>query len=357
MTCSSRTSRRLSKKVRACMPSRPGKEARFLILRLSSFGDIVLAEPVARRLKETYPACHLSFGTFDEYGGIPSLFPCVDSVVGYSRDLMAIEPNDSQEVRFDAVIDLQSNLKSRRIIRGLRARRVLRYRRQHIRRFLAVYLPQVWKGKLKHTSELYFDAIRRLGAGPSDSFPRLRVPGEIVEDSAARFGGGPFIGICPGASSRFKMWGVDRFRELIKLLRDQGHGMLVIGSNQDRAMVESTMTGITGGASAYVGSDIARLAGLLSLCQLTVGNDSGLLHLAAAVGSRVISMFGPTSPILGFAPLAPGNVAVTRGLACSPCSYHGNRPCRYERMLCMEDIEPSEVASIVNDLALRNPRR
>ena len=61
------------------MKARPGREARFVVLRLSSFGDIVLAEPVTRRLKQAYPDCRVDFATYEEYGEIPTLFPGVEA--------------------------------------------------------------------------------------------------------------------------------------------------------------------------------------------------------------------------------------------------------------------------------------
>jgi ADP-heptose:LPS heptosyltransferase len=74
------------------------------------------------------------------------------------------------------------------------------------------------------------------------------------------------------------------------------------------------------------------------------------MHLAGAVGSRVIAIFGPTSPDLGFGPLGPGAVVVTRNAACSPCSYHGNRSCRYGRPFCLDDIKAAEVFAVVQSV-------
>jgi ADP-heptose:LPS heptosyltransferase len=228
----------------------------------------------------------------------------------------------------------------------------LRYRRQYVRRFLAVYIPRVWKGNLRHTIDLYLDAARSLGLTPDGDIPRLEVPPKCLSAVGARLGKGPFIGICPGASSPHKMWASEHFNALMRILAAQGHRVLAIGSGRDRKAVERATAGPGQAEIASHITDSAReLAAVLSLCAVTVGNDSGLLHLGAGVGSKVISICGSTSPLLGFAPRSPGSVVMSRGLACSPCSYHGNRPCRYARMACFEDIQPAEVASVVNDLA------
>jgi len=148
------------------------------------------------------------------------------------------------------------------------------------------------------------------------------------------------------------MWASERFAALIEILAAQGHRVLAVGSDRDRAAVDLATSGL-GQAQVrrHITGSARELAAVLSLCVVTVGNDSGLLHLGAGVRSRVVSICGPTSPLLGFAPRSPGSVVVTRGLACSPCSYHGNRPCRYAKMACFEEIQPVEVASVVNELA------
>jgi heptosyltransferase-2 len=334
------------------MPDCPVESSNFLVVRLSSFGDIVLAEPVTRRLKEAFPQSTIWFATYAQYAGIPALFASVDTTVSYSRAGKRAQPDrDIETLTFDAVIDLQRNLRSASIVRRARARRVLRYRRQYFRRLLCVYWPRIWRGNLKHTVELYLDAIGPLGADTAPSPPRLAVPPDAVAALTRELGQGPFVGICPGGSSPHKMWGERRFIDLVGRLRSGGHRVLAIGSQSDADQVSAVVSGLGDAAvRVVVGNDVAKIAGALSLCKVTVSNDSGLMHLAAGVGSKVVAIFGPTSPILGFAPLAPGSVVVTRGLACSPCSYHGNRACRYERRHCMEDIEPSEVATIVDEI-------
>jgi heptosyltransferase-2 len=326
--------------------------ADFLILRLSSFGDIVLTEPVTRALKDRYPDCRIRFLTNTEYQAIPNLFHSVDSVVTYSRDggndhLAGLAKHEVPDV----VIDLQNNVRSRKIVREIRAKMVLRYRRQVFRRFLAVYLPWIWKGRLRHTVETYCTALRPLGVLPLDLVPRIEVCSDEIAELRRRVGPGALIGICPGGSSPYKRWGTGRFVELIRLFESDSRRVAVIGAEADRDIVESIASGIEGDdVSLYVGNDVKTIASTLSLCRVTVGNDSGLMHLAGAVGSRTVCIFGPTSPLLGFGPLAKDSVAVTSGLSCSPCSYHGNRSCRFDRRYCMESIYPAEIIRLVNGM-------
>lgn len=326
-----------------------------MIVRLSSFGDIVLTEPITRAAKLRYPDSRLWFTTGSQYTGIPRLFSSVDVVVPYEKN--AANPDLAEvgsDIDFDAVVDLQNNRHSRRITRSLKARTITRYRRQHLLRFLMVYAPWVWKGPLKHTVESYADAVGHLGIVVDDRVPVITVPQDLVEDLRRTVGPGPFVGICPGGSSRHKRWGTDRFVDLGRRLIDGGQSILAIGAEMDRPIVEALVER-WGPATipAYVGDDVEMVAALLSLCTATVTNDSGLMHLAAGVGSTVVALFGPTSPLLGFAPLAAGTVIVTRDLPCSPCAYHGNRPCKYDSRQCLEEIDAAEVAAILNEIVQR----
>jgi ADP-heptose:LPS heptosyltransferase len=330
--------------------SRP---ANLAVVRLSSFGDIVLTEPVARAVKQQYPGARLCFFTGDEYAGIPSLFSSVDRVVPYRRggDNPALDAVALGE-RFDAVVDLQNNLRSRRITRRLKPLRAVRFRRQRLRRFFLVHLPRIWRGQIMPTVEGYANAIAPLGIRVHDPVPAIAPPADRVGEARARLGLGPFVGICPGGSSDHKRWGEARFAGLVRILGQRGRRVVIVGSDGDRRVIQTVMDAI-GKPEAYVyaGNDIAMIAAVLSLCSVTVSNDSGLMHLAAAVGSKVVAVFGPTSPLLGFAPSGTGSRVATLDLPCSPCSYHGNRPCKYEHRACLDDITAEYVADLVNGVA------
>jgi heptosyltransferase-1 len=329
------------------MASHGNGQPRVLIIRLSSFGDVVLAEPVARHLKQGWPDGHLTFATYQQYAPLAGLFAGVNEVLALQRG--AVSDLGIEARRFDVIVDLQNSLRSRQIAGRFKASRVLRYRRQYLKRFLCVYAPWLWRGQLRHTVDLYLDALRPLGIRTAASPPALAVPTDAVAAARARLGEGRVIAICPGGSSPHKLWGRRRFAALVRLLAVGSHRVVVVGSETDSEDVEG-VAGEAGdcGASYVIESDIRAMAGLLSVCTVTVSSDSGLMHLAAAVGSRVVGIFGPTSPLLGFAPLAPGAVIVSRNAPCSPCSYHGNRPCRYDRTFCLEDIEPAEIRAIVD---------
>jgi heptosyltransferase-2 len=320
-----------------------------LVIRLSSFGDILLAEPVARVLKSLYPSCRLGFAVSAPYAGLPALFSSVDRVVEYSKQ----DPGpwrDTLGQRYDLVIDLQANRHSRRIVAGMKAGKVLRYKRPRLGRFFTVYLPWLWKGAQPHTVKTYFRTLEPLGIRYRGEVPKVVPAAEGFAEARALVGDRPALGICPGSSSEHKSWGDERFRELVRLLGRE-YRILLVGSEKDGPAIERVRRGISGSdIVVYAGADVGAIASLLAVCKATVTNDSGLMHLAGAVGSRPVAIFGPTSPLLGFAPAAESAVVLSLGLSCSPCSYHGNKPCRLDRRYCMEGITPEHVASVVRGM-------
>jgi heptosyltransferase-2 len=316
---------------------------------------VVLAEPAARAIKTAFPACHVWFVTRPEYGGLPELYGSVDSVApcGGEQDYVELR-RVATETGIDLVVDLQGNLRSRMIIRSLRATRTVRYRRQLVRRFLMVHVPRFWRGRLKHTLDLYAEALRPIGVDAAGLVPSIEPPSDKVAGASDRLGPGPMVAVCPGGSSPHKRWDEAGFAEVSSGLLSRGIKVVLVGSEIDREVVESVQDRVADrGLSLLVGDDIAMTAAALSLCGITVSNDSGLMHLAGAVGSDVVAVFGPTSPLLGFGPVARRSRVVSLNLACSPCSYHGNRPCRLSRRACLEDIDPDEVAAAVEDLMKR----
>jgi ADP-heptose:LPS heptosyltransferase len=233
----------------------------------------------------------------------------------------------------------------------MKTENVLRHRRQRFLRFIRVHLPRIWRGNLKPVVRTYFDAVSSLGIRSDDLTPVIETPPSAVDRARQIMGGDSFIAVCPGGSSDHKRWSDERFAGLVRILADRGHRAAVIGSEQDRGQVEAAAVPVGGREPfTYVGNDINLIAGLLSLCPVTVTNDSGLMHLAAAVGSRVAAIFGSTSPALGFAPTAAGSRMISLNLECSPCSYHGNVPCRLGTRECFEEIGAAIVADTVGEM-------
>ncbi|MBI4408494.1 MAG: glycosyltransferase family 9 protein [Gemmatimonadetes bacterium] len=159
------------------------------------------------------------------------------------------------------------------------------------------------------------------GATPAEpAAPRLPVPGVLRDRFADLVPGapaGPLIGLFPGSKASARRWSADRFRELGARLAAEGARVAVFGAAGERALTAH----VAGGAALDLGgrTDLPLLAAGLAACDLLVTNDSGPLHLAAAVGTPTVSLWGAGDPAVT-GPLGPGHKLVRHAeLPCVPC--------------------------------------
>jgi heptosyltransferase II len=172
---------------------------------------------------------------------------------------------------------------------------------------------------------------------------RLLAFHEVVDD------GPPLVALAPASVWATKRW--PYYAELAKLLADRSR-VVVLGSAEDRSLAEEVRS--AGGSGAFSATGALTLLGsaeLIRRCSLVVTNDSAPQHLASAVGTPTITIFGPTVPQFGFGPLADGSITMgLDSLACRPCDRHGPRRCPLRHWKCMREIAPGDVAARVFDI-------
>jgi heptosyltransferase-2 len=155
------------------------------------------------------------------------------------------------------------------------------------------------------------------------------------------------------------VWATKRwpgFRELAHALSTD-HRVVVIGADADRDLAAEIMAATSGRAIDATGRlSLLASAELIRRSALLVTNDSLPLHLASAMNTPTVAVFGPTVPEFGFGPLATKSaVAGVSELACRPCDRHGPRKCPLGHWRCMREITPTTVASLAREL-LRDVR-
>ena len=348
--------------------------SRILVIRFSSMGDIVLTSPVTRHLGRICPGAEVEFLTRAEYAPLARALPGVTAV-------QCFEPGTGlfslvsrlRERRYDLAIDLHGNLRSRLIALVGIAGRVLRYDKRRFARMAIVRMRRRSR-PVPHTVDRYLEVLGRLGSaaatgleGAHDAadgsgrggeenaaekrLPQLKVDGAeaaMVEDRLAEAGIGPdvrVLGVAPGASHGPKRWPPERFARVADhLAKSRDLKVLLLGSEGDRPVTGEVARAMELPAVDWTGAtDLAVLPAAVRRCTLLVSNDSGPMHVATAVGTPVIGVFGATHPRLGFAPVGPADTAVTLDLPCSPCSLHGNRACRFRTHACMKELDPRRV--------------
>jgi len=152
------------------------------------------------------------------------------------------------------------------------------------------------------------------------------------------------IALAPGSVWFTKKWPENYYRDLVKMLLVQGREVILTGGTADKECCERIADGLDG--------PIVNLAGRLTLrqsaavykkCAVVVCNDSGAMHLAVAVKTPVIALFGPTIPAFGFSPFGERNTILEHQLSCRPCGIHGGNKCPIGTHECMQAIHPLQV--------------
>jgi heptosyltransferase-2 len=180
---------------------------------------------------------------------------------------------------------------------------------------------------------------------PEWPVPQLRVPAEEASRwrQANGLGSGPAAALAPGSVGASKRW--TYYPQAARLLADQGLDVWVIGGPGEKALAQDIVA--TGGSRVrdLTGSDLRNGILAMAAANVAISNDSGLMHIAAAIGTPTIGIFGPTSPYL-WAPLngLAATVQLKTPLPCQPCQ---RTVCTMNDHRCMRDIAAADVVAIV----------
>jgi lipopolysaccharide heptosyltransferase I len=342
-----------------------------LLVKPSALGDVVHALPVVATLKRRYPDIPLDWLIEEEAAPLVEGHPAIaDFVVsGRRRWLRALRrPAEMAGAlremrafaarlrgRYDAVLDLQGLLKSALYVVTARApvRVGLADGREGSTRVLThrVAVPP----QPVHAVERYLALATAVDA--PETAREFRIPLEDEHKGAAQRVLAdlprPWIVLHPAARWETKLWEIDRWRSLAGALTREGAGVVLTGSVTDTPLLERIIAGLDPGPRSLAGRlSLKELAAVLELADCLVTVDSGPMHIASAVGTPVVALFGATDP-RRTGPLGPG-VVLRRNLPCSPCL---ERRCRIpDTKKCMRDLGVEEVRHAVRDL-LRARRR
>ncbi|HEY1952068.1 MAG TPA: lipopolysaccharide heptosyltransferase II [Gemmatimonadaceae bacterium] len=166
----------------------------------------------------------------------------------------------------------------------------------------------------------------------------------------AGLGSEPFVALAPGSAWGTKRW--PYYPELAARLAEEFR-IAVVGSNADAALAQQIMGAVPAGAAIDATGSLGLLASaeLIGRAQAIVTNDSAPEHLASAMGTPTVTVFGPTVPEFGFGPLAERKaVAGHDGLSCRPCHRHGPQKCPLGHWRCMRELTPEYISSLLSEV-------
>jgi heptosyltransferase II len=254
--------------------------------------------------------------------------------------------------RFDVAIDLQNKLRSALVARSAAPLRAAFRRRTAVRAVLSLFGadPPLVRA---HQSRLYAEALAPLGSfEPGPMKVSLSPQARALADDALRGVPSPAVALAPGARWATKRWPAERFAEVADALAAEGCAIVLCGGPGDR----DAFAAFRAATRARVAADLSflpvdALAASIAKVQLLVACDSGPVHLATAVGTPALALFGPTSTAR-WGPPPPGR-ALALGLPCAPCSNHGGDFCPEGHHRCLADLAPEAVLTAARDLLRR----
>jgi heptosyltransferase I len=340
------------------------KPMNILIVKLSAVGDVIHTLPSLAALRKLYPGAHITWVIEEASSDLIMDHPYLDSVIVSRRKLWMSDLKQGNintplcEMRsfiktvrarpYDLVIDFHGLLKSAVIVLMSSGRRKLGY--DSLQELSGLFLNEkIPEDMEKHAVDRYLDFLHHLGADVKER--EFLIPiGEENRNNIERLlhingidKNELFVTVSPTALWKTKLWEDEKFARLCdRIMVDLNVRIIITGSSgEEPARIQSLMK--TSAVNLGGKTTLRDLAYLYQLSSLLITTDSGPMHLAAAVGTPVIALFGPTDPNRT-GPYGKGHRVIRKDLPCSPCFLK-----KCDTMRCMRDITVEEVFQSVKE--------
>jgi heptosyltransferase II len=322
---------------------------KILIRATNWVGDAIMALPALRAVRSRFPNAEITILARPYVAAIYKHQQVCDNVmfVDGKNDLA----DELRGQKIDVALLLQNAFEAAWLAWRAGIPERIGYARDGRSLLLTKAVPVPKPGEIPvHEQYYYLELLRRVGwldSLPNESFIKLSVPEDSCQHaaefllSAGVQPGSLRIAIGAGASyGSAKCWPPDRFAELANHLKTQTQAdVILFGTSTEAAVSSAIAAGMNHPPIDLTGkTSISDLPALISQCHLFIGNDSGAMHVAAAVGLPVVAVFGPTDPF-GTAPVTPRCSIVQEKPYCSPCFL---RRCPTDHR-CMTRVTPDAV--------------
>ena len=318
---------------------------KFLVIRLSSIGDIVLTSPLLRCLKKQVPDAEIHFVIKKQYKEVVAYNPHIKKVWLYHNNMGALV-NDLRKEKFHYVIDLHHNLRTFRIKNKLRVLS-FSFNKLNIEKWLMVTL-KINRLPEKHIVERYIDTLQLFNVkDDGEGLDYYTSPeDEIFSNETLSLISEQFVALCIGAQHYTKRMPAEM---LVKLCNKISIPVIILGGKEDEATANMI-------CSLSKNKNITTMAGILSINQsatvikksaVVITHDTGMMHIAAAYKKKILSIWGNTIPEFGMYPFRPGEgsyIFEVKGLSCRPCSKIGFRKCPKSHFKCMKEQDIEKIA-------------
>ncbi len=332
--------------------------SKILLIRLSSAGDVTLASPLLRLIKQKEPHSEVHFVVRENLSDLLRYNPNITSIHLVQEHSGTHELEELRQrliaEKFDRTLDLQNNFRSVYLRRGT-ARSISVVRKDVLKRFALV------KSKLNFYSEIRSVSLKYAQVYDAKVFdvstPEIFFPKDLhwkVDDVWREQApiGKKSVALCPGSRHFTKRWPLENWVQLAGKLSDD-YKVVLVGGEDDAEYCREIEK--KGGAASFCGKfSMLESAALLAHVDVVVTNDSFLMHAANAVGRKIVAIFGSTVREFGFFPYGVRNrIMEISDLPCRPCSHVGRDSCPKGHFKCMLSTTPEMVYGATLELLTR----
>lgn len=332
---------------------------RILVLKPSAVGDIVHALPVLVKLRERYPAARIDWLIRPENADLVRYHPALSSVVLFDRRRFARFGRDwsattgmlkllstIRAAKYDLVVDLHGQLRSALFAVASGAPNRVGFERTREGAWLVYTHHIALPTREVHAADRYLWLGNVLGFDAERPDFTIHLPplfDERVRGLLQRHAltGRPLAVLVPGTVWETKHWRIEGFADVANHLLRRGFGVALAGVSKDRPRCQQIALLATGARDFSGQTSIGEMAALVRRAALCVTNDSGSMHLAAALDRPVVSVFGPTNPVLT-GPYGRPQAVVQAGVPCSPCYLRKLARCAHQHV-CMHEVTAAMV--------------
>lgn len=354
------------------------RHPKILIVNPFGIGDVIFSTPLVGILKDRYRDCYIGYICNKRAHEVVRNNPNLDRIFVYEKDDYRACWNNSKidcirrigsflrtikKERFDILIDLSLGYQMSLLMKCIGIKRRLGFNYRHRGRFLTDRVDiDGFDGK--HVIEHYLDVLKLLGISPrpDEAKPRIYLdPNDIgwaasfltssgVRNGDALLGVIPGCGASWGGDARYRQWGRENFAVLAgKLIERRKAKIMLMGDKREEGICRDVQAAIGHEVINNCGKTSAgQFMALLARCAVVITNDGGPLHIAAALGVRTVSIFGPVDDIVyGPYPNKGDHVVLCKkDLSCRPC-YRRFKYYKCENRVCLDMIKPDDVLEAV----------
>jgi ADP-heptose:LPS heptosyltransferase len=318
-----------------------------LLMRWGGVGDVVLTLPAMRLIRRACQGDTIAVMGYGEAACLADSAEYADEVLQLDPDIFSPDASEHEAAR-------------RRMLRVLRRfDRIVNYHPYPaiVELLRACGVPtvhhddEIFDRIERHAVEHFLDPLRALEIAPDWSPPQILLRPEEKRSAATILRhldlrrGDAIVAVHAGSGDPRKRWPAERYGEVIRWLAGRGVAVLLLSGPADEALVEELHRGISLPRVHRIGGlPLRRMAAVIARSTIYLGNDSGLMHVAAAVGVPVVAVFGPSDP-LTWGPIGASNTVLHGSAGCPSCTRQELDTCPRQR--CLETIQTSLVIDVL----------